>query len=433
MHKTVRKLLVYYSSRRISNNLINQFREPTKEFTRSSQSIVIIIVMVVMSSNDEDQEKVDVVEVDVEDVDVEEAGNSDASTPTTTTATTTGTVSLSVTLGNAPDDEPEVVVVDHDIKPPAMKKKNSVVINEGGNQTKDDKDKEEEDDPVVVPATNPNMKPNQLSRAFYCPITKKIFQDPVVAPDGITYERQAILQWDANTAAAPADTADAAATATVYYPNRALQQVIAHRLSIMDDSTRSKLLRLQKSMRSQMGRLLEQNPLRSSRNGSLRLQLPDAYYCPITFGLMNDPVIDPEGNTFERRAIQTWIRAHQNSPLTRAPLTESQLYDNQALHQVLTEEAEQSDALIHPSIRKWKEETTLEQQPRPEVEAPSWWVSAIPPTAPTTPRQLAEQLAADRQRQLLAQDEENQSQLCNACLCFVCLFLIIVIGIPVLF
>jgi hypothetical protein len=369
-----------------------------------------VIIIIVMSSNN--QENVDVAEVDVE----EARNNNDESNPTAG--------SDSATPGNATDDEPEENVANNDVKPTAMKKKNSVVINEGGNQVKDDNDEEEEeedDDSGVAPATN-HKKKNQLSRAFYCPITKKIFQDPVVAPDGITYERQAILQWDADTAASAVDTDAAAdtatATATVYYPNRALQQVIAHRLSIMDDSTRSKLLRLQKSMRSQMGRLLEQTPFRSSRNGNLPIPLPDAYYCPITFEFMNDPVIDPEGHTFERKAIQTWIRAHQNSPLTRTPLTEAQLYDNQALRQVLNEEAEQSDALIHPLIRKWKEEATFKQAPCPvvrvEVEGPLWWSNAISPVL-LTPSQ---QLAADQERQRREQYEQSRNQQMNSCLCF---------------
>ena len=36
---------------------------------------------------------------------------------------------------------------------------------------------------------------------------------------------------------------------------------------------------------------------------------------------MSDPVIDPEGNSFEREAIERWLRTHQTSPITRSRLT----------------------------------------------------------------------------------------------------------------
>ena len=43
--------------------------------------------------------------------------------------------------------------------------------------------------------------------------------------------------------------------------------------------------------------------------------------CPITLIAMTDPVIDPEGNTFERSAIERWVREHGKSPLTNSHLT----------------------------------------------------------------------------------------------------------------
>jgi len=35
---------------------------------------------------------------------------------------------------------------------------------------------------------------------------------------------------------------------------------------------------------------------------------------------MVDPVIDPEGNTYERSAIEDWLSKNQTSPITRNPL-----------------------------------------------------------------------------------------------------------------
>lgn len=34
-----------------------------------------------------------------------------------------------------------------------------------------------------------------VPRAFLCPITQEVFEDPVLAEDGFTYERTAIAEW----------------------------------------------------------------------------------------------------------------------------------------------------------------------------------------------------------------------------------------------
>ena len=46
---------------------------------------------------------------------------------------------------------------------------------------------------------------------------------------------------------------------------------------------------------------------------------------------MVDPVMDPEGNSYERRAITEWLRRNPVSPITRSPLQISQLAPNRAL------------------------------------------------------------------------------------------------------
>ena len=34
---------------------------------------------------------------------------------------------------------------------------------------------------------------------------------------------------------------------------------------------------------------------------------PSSFLCPITSALMIDPVIDPDGNSYERSAIVEWL------------------------------------------------------------------------------------------------------------------------------
>ncbi len=60
-------------------------------------------------------------------------------------------------------------------------------------------------------------------------------------------------------------------------------------------------------------------------------QHPEVFYCPITAETMKDPVIDPEGNSYERAAIEEWLARNATSPVTRAPLRACQLVPNRGL------------------------------------------------------------------------------------------------------
>ncbi|CAJ1953504.1 unnamed protein product [Cylindrotheca closterium] len=53
--------------------------------------------------------------------------------------------------------------------------------------------------------------------------------------------------------------------------------------------------------------------------------------CPLTHEPLVDPVIDHEGNTYEKTAILEWLAIHPTSPLTRKSLTEKQLIPNRAI------------------------------------------------------------------------------------------------------
>ena len=206
---------------------------------------------------------------------------------------------------------------------------------------------DDEEAQVISPTTSGadgDNKTRELSPIYYCPITKLIFQDPVLTPDGETYERTAIIEERGEE------------IADKLYPNRALKVIIDEELSMLGDSLRSKLLRMQRSMKSNLSKLLEQSVIPSKDHRVL----PDAYYCPITFELMNNPMIDKEGNTYDRRAIKKWIKSNHDSPLTRSPLRYDELYPNLALKELLDEEKNKSDGSIHPSIRRWKEQTEAE-------------------------------------------------------------------------
>lgn len=57
----------------------------------------------------------------------------------------------------------------------------------------------------------------------------------------------------------------------------------------------------------------------------------EAYFCPITCQLMVDPVIDSDGNSYERAAIEEWLSRTGMSPITRNAMSVADLVANRAL------------------------------------------------------------------------------------------------------
>ena len=163
-----------------------------------------------------------------------------------------------------------------------------------------------------------------------------LLTDPVVGPTGTSIDRSAVDKDDM----------------TVYYPNRALQAIVQETVTLRNHPFRAGLKHLQQSVSNGLSHLL---PEWNSHESFFR-PLNDAFYCPITCNLMHHPVIDPEGNTFERVAVENWIRINQNSPITRTDLRINQLYPNKALEKLLQDEKERPEDQMHPTIRKWKEE-----------------------------------------------------------------------------
>ena len=56
----------------------------------------------------------------------------------------------------------------------------------------------------------------------------------------------------------------------------------------------------------------------------------DALICPITLELFHDPVLAQDGHTYERAAIEEWIRKNNTSPLTNQQISSENLYPNYA-------------------------------------------------------------------------------------------------------
>jgi len=59
------------------------------------------------------------------------------------------------------------------------------------------------------------------------------------------------------------------------------------------------------------------------------------FECPITLETMKDPVLAPDGHTYERLAITKWIVEHGTSPQTRQHMRVNQLLPNRAIADLL--------------------------------------------------------------------------------------------------
>jgi len=63
----------------------------------------------------------------------------------------------------------------------------------------------------------------------------------------------------------------------------------------------------------------------------MAVMVPHRFVCPITHAVMQDPVVDPHGHTFERKAIHAWLRRRTCCPLAREPLHPQELAPNGVL------------------------------------------------------------------------------------------------------
>jgi STIP1 family protein 1 len=62
-------------------------------------------------------------------------------------------------------------------------------------------------------------------------------------------------------------------------------------------------------------------------------EVPDALCCPISMEIVQDPVVTPSGLSYERKCLEEHLRKSNIDPITRKPLSASQLIANTALKQ----------------------------------------------------------------------------------------------------
>jgi len=135
---------------------------------------------------------------------------------------------------------------------------------------------------------------------FTCPITKKIMVDPVVSPQGVNFERSAILKWtqDGNkfcpVTSAPLRLESLRTSTALQWKIKYFQ--MKHGTSSEDKSDKQE-----------------------QENANV---IPQNMMCPLTKKVMVDPVMTKYGHNYERAAIIKWIGMRgEVCPMTGKPLS----------------------------------------------------------------------------------------------------------------
>ena len=84
-----------------------------------------------------------------------------------------------------------------------------------------------------------------------------------------------------------------------------------------------------------------------------RDQTPAAFICPITHKIMKDPVMDLDGHSYERAAIESWLSSGRTtSPNSHKPLRKSNLVPNRALRNSIEEFIESHNGNVPSKVFK---------------------------------------------------------------------------------
>ncbi len=138
--------------------------------------------------------------------------------------------------------------------------------------------------------------------------------------------------------------------------------------------------------------------------------------------LMTDPVLCEDGQTYDRRSIQEWLKHSQTSPLTRQPLNPNSLRPNYGLK---------------ASIERWQQTKRQEQmysiypyQIQPSYQPPSY-VYSTPSVPPVTQRVYATTTIVPAQSQtqsIVVNDEQKKRAIRIICLSFGVLLIIVILS-----
>ena len=185
----------------------------------------------------------------------------------------------------------------------------------------------------------------QCSLSFVCPLTNEIMQDPVVAADGYSYEKIAIIEWLQHSNLSPM-TSDVLIP-KVLIPNIALRQAIdiAREARKEEESTweaagvdaerqrvkRKGNTRVEEDDQPLLNMSAKEKQRKAARAVFLQEQGRLCFVCPITQYIMQEPVVAADGHTYEGSALMNWLQQSHFSPVTCLPLIPKILIPNLAV------------------------------------------------------------------------------------------------------
>jgi hypothetical protein len=70
---------------------------------------------------------------------------------------------------------------------------------------------------------------------------------------------------------------------------------------------------------------------------TVKKKVPKQFLCPIKLEIMKEPVSTIDGHTYERAAIELWLKKKNTSPVTNETLASKQLIPNHQLKSLITE------------------------------------------------------------------------------------------------
>lgn len=82
-------------------------------------------------------------------------------------------------------------------------------------------------------------------------------------------------------------------------------------------------------------RLLSANRASRHRRVLQETEIPYEFLCPITYEIMNDPVVITSGRSYERAAITEWFKSHSIDPMSREILASLELIPNRHLKEAI--------------------------------------------------------------------------------------------------
>lgn len=101
-------------------------------------------------------------------------------------------------------------------------------------------------------------------------------------------------------------------------------------------------------------------------------EIPNEYLCPITKQIMRDAVCLSDGNSYERTAIERWLKENKISPVTRGLLESSRFYPNRFLQSLINNfvkiHPQESPAALIDFIKKGNKEKNFEIEQIEQIE-----------------------------------------------------------------